>query len=77
MDALSDILGMGGYGAYVWPAFILAAVVLGGLLVNSVMTLRRREREAQALEAQRQRRPRGTASSGDKSPTKSAAKSAD
>ncbi|MCC6718666.1 MAG: heme exporter protein CcmD [Acetobacteraceae bacterium] len=60
MGALSDMLGMGGYGAYVWPAFILAAVVLAGLLVSSVITLRRREREAQALEAQRQRPPRGT-----------------
>ncbi|MFO1189726.1 MAG: heme exporter protein CcmD [Alphaproteobacteria bacterium] len=58
MGTLSDLLGMDGYGAYVWPAFILAAVVLVGLLVNSVMTLRRREREAQALESQRQRRPR-------------------
>lgn len=49
---------MGGYGGYVWTAFGLAALVLGGLLISSLVTLRRREREAKSLEDARARSPR-------------------
>ncbi len=35
---------MGGYGAYVWPAFGISALVLGWLLVSSLRRLRGLER---------------------------------
>jgi heme exporter protein D len=40
-DLLADFLAMGGYGAYVWPAYATVAVVMIGLLVASVRQLRR------------------------------------
>ena len=51
MDAgsLSAFLEMGGYGAYVWPAFALTAAVLVGLLVASVRSLRAREKDLTRL----------------------------
>ena len=53
---MSDFLAMGKYGIYVWPAYALAAVVLAGLAWWSLRTLRARERENDALEAERQKR---------------------
>ncbi len=55
-------LEMGGYAAFVWPAFALTLGVLGGLAVVSVRTLRSRERQLRALEGARAgRRARGRA----------------
>lgn len=50
MKAMLDFLSMGGYAAYVWPALALTAVVLIGLLVASLRTLRARERQLALLE---------------------------
>jgi heme exporter protein D len=44
---------MGGYAAYVWPAFGAAAVILIALLAISVLTLRARQRALRELEAMR------------------------
>lgn len=56
---MSDFLAMGGYGAYVWPAFGFAAVVLLGLLLQSWWAARRREAEFEQLRHQlRPGRPR-------------------
>jgi len=52
---LSDFFAMGGYGAYVWPAFGFAAAVLLGLLLQSWRTARRRAAEFEQL--RRQLRP--------------------
>jgi heme exporter protein D len=41
---------MGGYGAYVWPAYGLAAVVLIGLLAASLRALRARETALKAFD---------------------------
>jgi heme exporter protein D len=38
MSSLHEFLSMGGYGAYVWPAYGLAAVVV---IVNIVLPLKR------------------------------------
>ena len=38
MSSLNEFLSMGGYGAYVWPAYGLATLVV---LVNIVLPLRR------------------------------------
>lgn len=44
MQGLADFLAMGGQGAFVWPAYLVAGFVLAGLLVHSLRSLRRRER---------------------------------
>ncbi|AWK87778.1 heme exporter protein CcmD [Azospirillum thermophilum] len=63
---MSDFLAMGGYAAYIWPAYGLTAAVLLGLLVATVKGLRSVEATARALEAtrparRRERAPRGAA----------------
>jgi len=40
---------MGGYAAYVWPAYIIAVGILAGLVVTSWNSARRREAELAAL----------------------------
>lgn len=52
MEAISTFLAMGGYAAFVWPAFAVAAVVLAGLLAASMRGLSARERTLGALQAQ-------------------------
>ncbi|MEE8173097.1 MAG: heme exporter protein CcmD [Alphaproteobacteria bacterium] len=42
---------MGGYAAYVWPAFGVGAVVLIALLVLSLLRLKSREAALRRLEA--------------------------
>ncbi len=42
---------MGGYAAYVWPAFGIGALVLIALLVLSLQRLKSREAELRQLEA--------------------------
>ena len=51
MSGLGEFFHMGGYAAYVWPAYGAAAAVLGGLLGESLARLRRAERRLAALEA--------------------------
>ncbi len=47
---------MGGYAAYVWPAFGAAAVIMVALLALSIRTMRAREAALRALEATARRR---------------------
>ena len=47
---------MGGYAAYVWPAFGAAAAVMVALLVLSIRTMRAREAALRTLEATARRR---------------------
>ena len=44
MSRLDAFLAMGGYAAYVWPAYATAAIVLGGLAAWSVTAYRRAQR---------------------------------
>jgi len=44
-----EFLAMGGYAAYVWPAFGLTVAVLAGLLLQSLRLARRRDAELAAL----------------------------
>jgi heme exporter protein D len=46
---VKDFFAMGGYAAYVWPAFGFAAAVLIGLLWQSWRAARRRELELDQL----------------------------
>lgn len=61
---MSDFFQMGGYGAYIWPSYALAAVVMIGVLLASIRAVRLREQELeqlQRLRPARERRPRPTA----------------
>jgi len=46
---MSGFLDMGGYAAFVWPAYGVAALVFLGLLFDSLSAYRRRQRELEAL----------------------------
>jgi heme exporter protein D len=56
MDKFAAFLAMGGYAAYVWPAFLIAALVMGGLVATTLRGLRRRE--AALAELEKARAPR-------------------
>ncbi len=55
---MNSFFAMGGYAVYVWPAYGVAAVVLIGLWIASLRSLRAREAEIEAVEAGRPRRER-------------------
>ncbi len=46
---MAQFLDMGGYAAFVWPSFAVTAVVLVGLLVASLRSLRAREAALESL----------------------------
>ncbi len=50
MDAIKNFIEMGGYGGYVWPSYIVSAVVLIVMLVVSLRLLRANEATIKALE---------------------------
>jgi heme exporter protein D len=50
---MAEYFAMGGYAAYIWPAYGITVVVLIGLLVGTVRGLRSRETMVRALEAAR------------------------
>ncbi|MDH4761901.1 heme exporter protein D [Pseudomonas oryzihabitans] len=52
----AQVLGMGRYGLYVWPAFGLTLVILGGLLLHGWQARRRLQR-ALRQRCRRERRP--------------------
>jgi heme exporter protein D len=45
-----QFIEMGGYGAFVWPAYGLAALVLVGLLLATLRGLRAKEAEWAAID---------------------------
>lgn len=51
MDAIRRILFLGGYGAYVWPAFATWAVVMAWMGFSTLRRLRRAERTLDRLQA--------------------------
>jgi len=54
-ETIQNFFAMGGYAAFVWPAYALAAIVLAGLLAVSLRQLRRAEAELAALGLSRPR----------------------
>lgn len=50
---MSSFLAMGGYAHFIWPAYGIAALVLGGLAVAAVRRLARGEADLARLEAER------------------------
>ena len=49
-DGLASFLAMGGYAAYVWPAYGVTLAVLAGLALWSLGAYRRRQRELERLQ---------------------------
>ncbi len=47
---MTEFLGMGGYAAFVWPAYGVTLLVLGLMVLDSVMRLKRRQAELERLE---------------------------
>jgi heme exporter protein D len=43
MDTIRAYVEMGGYGAFIWPAFALSVLVLAGMLLHSLRLLKRSE----------------------------------
>jgi heme exporter protein D len=54
-ESIRSFLAMGGYAGFVWPAYALAAAILGGLLIVSLRRLRMAEAELAAFGGQRAR----------------------
>jgi heme exporter protein D len=50
MERIREFLAMGGYAVYVWPAYLIAALVMGGQVAVTLRALRRREAALSALE---------------------------
>jgi len=50
---MSEYFAMGGYAAFIWPAYALATVCLVGMVVTSRRTLKAREKEFEILRAAR------------------------
>ena len=50
---MNDFFSMGGHAAFIWPAYLITIIILGGLLAQTVITMRRRDRLADILRKQR------------------------
>jgi len=53
MDGIAQFLMMGGYAQYVWPAYALAVLVLGGFAVQSLRDYRHVQRALAEQEGRR------------------------
>jgi heme exporter protein D len=53
---MSEFFAMGGYAAYIWPAYAVAAILLAGLWIASVRSLRARELGLEQAEPEDRRR---------------------
>ena len=58
---MAEFLDMGGYAAFVWPAFGLTFLVMAIMVVTTLRGLRANQRELARLEAAGARRTRGEA----------------
>ena len=56
MDQFRAFFDMGGYAAFVWPAYGLTAGVMVGFVITSLRRLRRRQRRLAEMEASRARK---------------------
>jgi heme exporter protein D len=62
MDAISSFFFMGGYWPYVWPAFAVAGLVLGGLWVVSWRAMRASEARLASADPRHRERAQGDTS---------------
>ena len=61
---MTEIFDMGGYGVFIWPAWGIAVILLGALIVASIRTMKARERELADMEAASPRRRRSDGKTG-------------
>lgn len=54
---MADFFAMGGYGAYVWPAYLITAAVL---LAVTILIVRRSARARERLASLEQKKPDAT-----------------
>lgn len=47
---MTEVLSMGGYAAYVWPAYFVSAITLGALAAMIIARARRARRRLDELE---------------------------
>ena len=59
---MTSFWAMGGYAAYVWPAYAITVLALAGLLIGALRTLRQAERALAAVDGGRARRRASPAS---------------
>ncbi len=57
---MESFFDMGGYAAFIWPAFGLTFVVMAGMVIFTLRNLRARQRELARLESAGARRARHT-----------------
>ncbi len=50
MDQIMNFFSMGNYGAYIWTAYILTAVVMLSLLVTTLQRLHKNQAELEELQ---------------------------
>ncbi|WP_343561036.1 heme exporter protein CcmD [Kiloniella sp. b19] len=50
MESLTEFLAMDRYGAYVWPSYLLATLIMSGLWLSTRARLKRNETELRQLE---------------------------
>jgi heme exporter protein D len=50
---MAEFFEMGGYAAFIWPAYIAAILLMVGLLVVSLRSMRQREALVQSLRSSR------------------------
>ena len=50
---MSDFFHMGGHGVYIWLAYLIATVIIAGILVQTITTMRQRERQLAELRRER------------------------
>lgn len=60
MENISSFLAMGGYAVFIWPCYVISALVLGGLFWQTLHSLRRAEAELAALDINRDDLPETT-----------------
>ena len=54
---IARLIDMGGYAAYVWPAYGIATVCIVGMYVMTRRTLKAREQEFERLKRERREGP--------------------
>ena len=50
---MSNFFHMGGHGVYIWLAYLIATVIIAGILVQTITTMRQRERQLAELRRER------------------------
>ncbi len=56
MESWAEFFDMGGYGPYIWSSFLIAAVVMSGLALQSWFDLKKQKRLVAELEARAERK---------------------